>query len=68
MWLKNNFLLITGIIAGGIVGFLYWNYVGCSSGTCLITSKPVNSSVYGAVMGGLVFSIFKPNKKSDNDF
>ena len=68
MWLKNNFLVITGIIAGGIVGFLYWNYVGCSSGTCLITSKPVNSSVYGAVMGGLVFSIFKPNKKSDNDF
>jgi hypothetical protein len=62
-WLKNNLLLVTGIIAGGIAGFLYWNYVGCSSGTCLITSKYVNSTVYGAVMGGLVFSIFEPQKK-----
>jgi len=67
-WLKNNLLIITGVITGAVAGFLYWKYVGCTSGTCLITSKPVNSSLYGALMGGLLFSIFKPNQKiTDND-
>jgi phage shock protein E len=60
---KGNLLILTGVVTGGIAGFLYCKYVGCVSGTCVITSKPVNSSLYGALMGGLVFSIFKPNKK-----
>ncbi|PVD52420.1 hypothetical protein DC498_09950 [Terrimonas sp.] len=57
--LKKNLLVIIGIIAGAIAGFLYWKFVGCTSGTCPITSKPLNSSVYGAVMGGLLFSMLK---------
>jgi phage shock protein E len=63
IWSKNNLLIIAGVLTGGIAGFLYWKYVGCLSGTCIITSKPVNSSLYGALMGGLLFSIFKPYKK-----
>jgi Family of unknown function (DUF6132) len=67
-WFKNNLLVVSGVIIGGIAGFLYWKYVGCVSGTCAITSKPVNSSLYGALMGGLLFSIFKSNQKiTDND-
>jgi H+/Cl- antiporter ClcA len=67
-WFKNNLLLIMGVFTGAVAGFLYWKFVGCASGTCAITSKPVNSTLYGAVMGGLLFSIFKPNKKiADND-
>jgi hypothetical protein len=62
-WFNSNLLVIAGVVTGGIAGFLYWNYVGCASGTCAITSKPVNSSLYGALMGGLLFSIFKPNQK-----
>ena len=62
-WFKNNLLLVAGTVIGGITGFLYWKCVGCASGTCAITSKPVNSSLYGALMGGLLFSIFKPNQK-----
>ena len=49
---------LIGIILGAIAGFLYWKFVGCSSGTCMITSKPFNSSLYGAVMGFLVAGIF----------
>jgi phage shock protein E len=61
-------LVVAGVTIGGIAGFLYWKYVGCVSGTCAITSKPVNSSLYGALMGGLLFSIFKSNQKiTDND-
>jgi phage shock protein E len=54
---------LIGIILGAIAGFLYWNYVGCASGTCAITSKPLNSTLYGALMGYLVAGIFKRNVK-----
>lgn len=57
-------LEITGVIIGAIAGWCYWHFVGCASGTCAITSKPVNSSVYGAVLGGLLFSALKKNKTS----
>ncbi|MBC7642402.1 MAG: hypothetical protein H7174_08705 [Flavobacterium sp.] len=54
----------TGIIIGAIAGYLYYHFVGCSSGTCAITSKPLNSTLYGSLMGGLVFNMFvKENKK-----
>lgn len=56
---KNSIL---GILSGAVIGFLYYYYVGCASGTCAITSKPLNSSIYGAVMGGLFVNIFKKEK------
>ena len=49
---------LIGITLGAVAGFLYWRFVGCSSGTSMITSKPFNSSLYGAVMGFLVAGIF----------
>jgi len=63
----QNKLLILGLVLGAFAGFLYWKLVGCDSGTCLITSKWHNSTVYGAIMGGLLLSIFKKEteKKSE---
>ncbi len=58
-WIAKNKLSIIGIITGASAGFLYWNFVGCASGTCMITSKPMNSTLYGALMGYLLFNIFK---------
>lgn len=60
-------IIITGIgiAVGAIAGYLYYYFVGCASGTCAITSKPFNSTLYGAVMGGLLFNMFiKSPKKS----
>lgn len=60
-------IIITGIgvVVGAIAGYLYYYYVGCASGTCSITSKPLNSTLYGAAMGGLIFNMFiKSPKKS----
>ena len=62
-WILKNKLLLIGMVAGAIAGFMYWKEVGCSTGTCLITSKWHNSTAYGAIMGGLLFSIFKKEKK-----
>ncbi|OJU74807.1 MAG: hypothetical protein BGO09_04330 [Bacteroidetes bacterium 47-18] len=63
-FIKKNMLTVAGIALGAVAGLLYWKFVGCESGACAITSKPANSTVYGAVMGGLLFSMFKKKEPS----
>ena len=65
--IKKYLLTLIGLIAGAIGGYLYYHYVGCSNGACAITSKPLNSTIYGAMMGGLLFNIFQKNKKTKNE-
>jgi len=55
-------LTIIGVVLGAIGGYLYYLFVGCASGTCAITSKPLNSTLYGSLMGGLFLNIFKKEK------
>ena len=55
-------LTIIGIIAGAFGGYLYYHFVGCASGTCAITSKPLNSTLYGAMIGGLFLNMFQKEK------
>lgn len=66
MGLKDLFnkykLAIIGVIVGAVAGYLYYHFIGCNSGTCAITSNPINSTLYGALMGGLAFNIFKKEK------
>ena len=42
-----------GVILGGVIGFSYYYFIGCKSGTCAITSSPVNSTLYGVLLGTL---------------
>ncbi len=60
--IKKYKLDLLGILLGSIAGFMYWKFIGCANGTCMITSKPLNSSLYGALMGFLLFSMFKKEK------
>ena len=61
---KKNWPYFAGGILGSAGGYLYWYYIGCSSGTCPITSSPVISTIWGALMGGLLFGIiFYKHKK-----
>jgi hypothetical protein len=57
-----------GILFGAISGYFYYHYIGCESGTCVITSKPLNSTLYGSMMGGLVFNMFVKNEKSNSGY
>ncbi|HLP50579.1 MAG TPA: DUF6132 family protein [Chitinophagales bacterium] len=50
---------LAGMLIGALAGYLYYYYVGCASGTCAITYSPVNSTLYGAVMGSLLVNTFK---------
>lgn len=61
--IKRNWTYLAGAVAGGIGGYLYWYYIGCVSGTCPITASPTMSMVWGAVMGSLIFSLFKKENK-----
>lgn len=60
---KGILLTVFGVVLGGIAGYLYYTNVGCLSGTCAITSKPLNSTLYGSLMGGLLFNLFVSDKK-----
>lgn len=61
--INDNKLYLIGAAIGTIAGYFYWQQIGCSTGSCSITSKPLNSSLYGALMGALVFGIFKKEAK-----
>ncbi len=61
LWRKlNKQLLVYTITAfvGGMLGWLYWKFIGCKTGSCSITSKPFNSAAYGAIMAMLVTNLF----------
>jgi hypothetical protein len=39
------------MIIGGILGYLYYHFEGCSTGTCAITSSPYLSIIFGSLFG-----------------
>ena len=65
---KQRIIFISiGLVLGAIAGYLYYYYIGCSSGSCAITSKPLNSTIYGSVMGGLALDMVSDLKKKNAD-
>lgn len=63
---KAIIITLLGTVIGAVIGYAYYHYVGCANGTCAITSKPLNSTLYGGLMGGLLFNIFVPKPKQEN--
>lgn len=65
-WLKkvNILKLSLGVVIGGLIGFAYYYFIGCKSGTCAITSSPVISTLYGVVLG-LLWTL--PTKKKGKE-
>ena len=61
-------LTFIGVAVGAIAGYAYYYFVGCSSGTCPITSHPFNSTAYGAIMGALLFTSFKKENSNNKKF
>jgi len=42
------------LLVGAVGGFLYWRFIGCTSGTCAIKSVWYWTTLWGAAMGYLV--------------
>jgi len=48
--------LLLGVTVGGLLGFLYYYFVGCKSGSCAITSNPYMSIIWGSLLGLFLFN------------
>ncbi len=51
-------LTAAGAVIGAAAGWAWWYFYGCTDG-CVITSSPLNSTLYGALMGGLLVHSFR---------
>lgn len=51
------------VLAGALLGFAYYFFIGCNSGTCAITSSPYISTAYGGLIGLLLSFPSKKKKK-----
>ena len=69
-FLKHKYSILL-IIPGIIGGFLYWKYIGCTSGTCAIKSNWQSMVPFGGLTGYFVGDIIddiitkKKSKKDD---
>jgi len=46
-WVKRTL----SIVAGSALGFAYYYFIGCSTGSCPISSNPYVSTAYGGLIG-----------------
>ena len=56
----KKFIIV--ILVGGGLGYAYYRFIGCSSGTCPLTSNPYISTVYGMVVGALAAITLRKTK------
>lgn len=54
------------ILAGAAAGFAYYYFIGCTTGTCPITSSPYISTGYGALVGLLLSSDASAKKRQED--
>lgn len=60
IWKLGPTLLSLAI--GGLAGWGYWKFIGCSDGTCYIQSNAYRMTVYGALAGLFIYHSFKSLK------
>jgi hypothetical protein len=65
MRINKNFILkrVLPVIAGAVLGFSYYYFVGCRIGSCPITGNPWISTGYGSFAG---FLLSLPSKKKSS--
>ncbi len=62
--MKNSSMkkISLGILFGIMAGYAYYYFIGCRTGSCALTGNPVNSTVYGAVVGLLWSLPYQKNR------
>ena len=54
-------------LVGCAGGWLYYRYVGCTTGTCAVTSSPWLSTGFGCVLGSLLYTVLWPGRGKRQD-
>ena len=52
-WGKFFIKLGLGVVIGGLLGFAYYQIVGCPTGGCTLTSSPEITTGYGMLLGAV---------------
>lgn len=60
---KIIILIVSGAI-GALLGYAYYYFIGCNSGSCPLTSNWYVTTIYGLIAGIIVGF---PSKKKNND-
>lgn len=64
--MTNKMKWISGILGGAVLGFAYYYFIGCRTGSCPISGNPVISTLYGGLMGALIFMPGRNREKKSN--
>ena len=49
------------VVIGTFIGYLYYRFIGCNSGSCAIASSPTNSMIYFGIVGLFFSGSFCPS-------
>ena len=52
---------------GSAGGWLYYRYVGCTTGTCAVTSSLWLSTGFGYILGSLLYTVLWPGRGKRQD-
>ena len=58
-WFNKNILHLLRAFTGALAVYFYWQFVGCIGGSCVITSNPINSTIYGVAPKNGLLSVIK---------
>lgn len=65
---KKLLIYVAGVLLGAVLGYLYYYYIGCRSGSCPLRSNPFYNIVLGSLIGYLIidalYGFFFQKKKS----
>ncbi len=51
---KITYRIIFGASIGAIIGWLYWEFIGCNGGSCPITDTSYKTIILFSFMGGFM--------------
>ncbi len=49
--------VIIGMVAGGLLGYAAYRFMGCSTGACALTANPWTSTLIGVIFGAVMVKI-----------
>ena len=65
-FIRKNWKYFAFTVAGAFIGFAYWRFVGCRSGSCAITANWHTSVLFGSMIGFLAVPSVKKEKKTED--
>lgn len=65
--ISSHGLTALGALVGAVAGFIYYQQVGCTSEGCFISSHPLVTMGYGAMVFGLAASGWKKPRTPKTD-